>query len=107
MGNTSRNRQKEWQDLREKMQTEMETFAKRRRGRFQAFWNGSGLRTENVMIAKEFLRKFSVLKEEMQVDPDSLIIFLHIRAGHYGNMPLIEPLEIKRSPKIEDFVIVD
>ena len=31
-GNTARNRQKEWQDLREKMQTEMETLAKEAAG---------------------------------------------------------------------------
>ena len=56
---------------------------------------------------KEFLRKFSVLKEEMQVDPDSFdYIFYTYGLEHYGNMPLIEPLETKEIRKIEDFVIV-
>lgn len=56
---------------------------------------------------KEFLRKFSVLKEEMQVDMDSFdYIFYHYGMELYGNMPLIEPLETKEVHKVEDFVIV-
>ena len=56
---------------------------------------------------REFLRKFSVLKEEMQVDMDSFDpIYYHFGMETYGNMPLIEPLETKEMKKIEDFVIV-
>mgnify|MGYP006904114247 CR=1 FL=1 len=56
---------------------------------------------------REFLRKFSVLKEEMQVDMDSFDpIYYNLGLELYGNMPLIEPLETKEMKKIEDFVIV-
>ncbi len=56
---------------------------------------------------RDFLRKFSVLKEEMQVDVDSFdYIYYHYGMDFYGNMPLIEPLETKEVKKIEDFVIV-
>jgi predicted metal-dependent peptidase len=48
-----------------------------------------------------------VLKEEMQVDPDSFdYIFYHYGMEMYGNMPLIEPLETREIRKVEDFVIV-
>lgn len=56
---------------------------------------------------KKFLRKFSVLKEEMQVDPDSFdYVFYTYGMSLYGNMPLVEPLETKEVSRIEDFVIV-
>ena len=56
---------------------------------------------------KEFLRKFTVLHEEMQIDPDSFdYIFYHYGMEMYGNMPLIEPLETSEVRKIEEFVIV-
>ena len=89
------------------MQTEMETFAKEAARDSKAFWNGSGFENRERYDYKEFLRKFSVLKEEMQVDPDSFdYIFYTYGLEHYGNMPLIEPLETKEVRKIEDFVIV-
>lgn len=99
--------QKKWEDIRDRMQTEMETFSKDAA-------EGSGsleeqLRAENRKRYdyREFLRKFSVLKEEMQVDMDSFdYIFYNYGMELYGNMPLIEPLETKEVQKIEDFVIV-
>lgn len=101
------NRQKQWEDLRRKMQTEMETISK------EAASDSKGLLEQLVVENrerynyKEFLRKFSVLKEEMKVDMDAFdYIFYHYGLETYGNMPLIEPLETKEMKKIEDFVIV-
>lgn len=99
--------QRKWEDIRDRMQTEMETFSK------EASENAKSL-TDQIQIEnrkrydyREFLRKFSVLKEEMQVDADSFdYIFYHYGMELYGNMPLIEPLETKEVKKIEDFVIV-
>lgn len=49
---------------------------------------------------REFLRKFSVLKEEMQVDMDSFDpIYYNLGLELYGNMPLIRPLETKEMRK--------
>ena len=62
---------------------------------------------QNRYDYKEFLRKFSVLKEEMKVDMDTFdYIFYNYGMNLYGNMPLIEPLETKEERKVEDFVIV-
>lgn len=100
-------RRKQWEDLRKKMQTEMETFSKEAA-------SDSGSLLEHLQVEnserydyKEFLRKFSVMKEEMAVDMDSFdYIFYNYGMETYGNMPLIEPLETKETKKIEDFVIV-
>ena len=49
---------------------------------------------------REFLRKFAVFREELTVDPDSFDYnFYTYGLSLYGNMPLIEPLEIQRSEK--------
>lgn len=54
-----------------------------------------------------FLRKFTTLREEIKSDGDSFdYIFYTYGLEHYGNMPLIEPLEYKEIETIRDFVIV-
>lgn len=55
---------------------------------------------------RRFLRKFAVLKEEMEADPDSFDYALYTYGlSLYGNMPLIEPLESREIYRVEDFVI--
>ncbi|MDO4475431.1 MAG: VWA-like domain-containing protein [Lachnospiraceae bacterium] len=99
--------QNKWDDLSEKTQTEMETFA-----REQAEGDGSIL--EEIQAGNRprtdyrgFLRKFAVLHEEMSVDPDSFdYVFYTYGLSLYGNMPLIEPQEQREVKKIREFVIV-
>ena len=56
---------------------------------------------------QSFLRKFAVLREEMHVDDDSFDYVLYTYGlNFYGNMPLIEPQEMREVKKIEEFVIV-
>lgn len=102
-------RQSRWNDNREKMQTEMEARSQEQSGTEE---------NEDFLIQvkagnrerydyKSFLRKFAVLKEEIQVDEDSFdYIYYTYGMDHYGNMPLIEPLESKEVFRVEDFVIV-
>ena len=55
---------------------------------------------------RAFLRRFSALREETAVDADSFDYgYYAYGLRHYGNMPLIEPLETRETRKIEDFVI--
>ena len=95
-----------WQEISEKMQTELETFSKEAS-------NGEGELAEELAVEnrerydyKAFLRKFAVFREEMQVDLDSFdYVFYNYGLTLYGNMPLIEPQEFKEVHKIEEFVI--
>lgn len=96
-----------WQDIREKMETEMETFSKEASEGSKSLLDAVQVENRQRYDYKEFLRKFSVLKEEMKVDMDSFdYIFYNYGMSLYGNMPLIEPLETKEMEKVEDFVIV-
>ncbi|MDO4978202.1 MAG: VWA-like domain-containing protein [Eubacteriales bacterium] len=56
---------------------------------------------------QEFLRKFTVLREELHCDEDSFDLNYYTYGLRvYGNMPLIEPLESREVMKILDFVVV-
>lgn len=56
---------------------------------------------------RDFLRRFAVWREEARLDPDEFDLgYYAYGLRHYGDMPLIEPLETRESKKIRDFVIV-
>lgn len=97
---------KHWKDVSDRMQTELSV------GR-EAGTEDGDLSDELAVENRErydyrtFLKKFAVLKEEMQIDPDSFdYVFYSYGIRMYGNMPLIEPQEWKETHKIEEFVIV-
>lgn len=99
--------EKQWQEISEKVQTGMETMNKE-------YGDMSGDLLYKLQIyhrekydLRTFLRKFSVLKEEIKTDIDSFdYIFYTYGLSLYENMPLIEPLEYKENKKIQDFVII-
>ena len=96
-----------WKNARDKMQTEMETISKEASEDAEALSELVRVENRERYDYREFLKKFSILKEEMQVDPDSFdYIFYYYGMEMYGNMPLIEPLETREVRKVEDFVIV-
>lgn len=96
-----------WQDISERMETEMETFSKEASQTSGNLIDQVKVENRERMDYREFLRKFSVLKEEMTVDPDSFdYTFYSYGLTMYGNMPLIEPQEWKEVQKVEEFVIV-
>lgn len=102
-------RQTMWNENREKLQTEMESM-----GQDGTAGDESRQLLEQVQVEnrerhdyRRFLRKFSVLKEEMQADEDSFdYVYYTYGLKMYGNMPLIEPLETSEVYRIEDFVLV-
>lgn len=99
-------RQKEWKEENEKLQTKMETFAKEASEDAEALAEQVRVENRTRYDYKKFLRKFSVLKEEIQVDPYTFdYIFYHYGMEMFGNVPLIEPQETKEVHKVEDFVI--
>lgn len=102
-------RQTKWNDNREKMQTEMESVGQdiSENGEDKSLLEQVQVKNRERYDYKGFLRKFSVTKEEMQVDEDSFdYIYYTYGLKMYGNMPLIEPLESKEVRRIEDFVLV-
>lgn len=100
-------RQNKWQDIRDKMETEMVSFGEEEEDSSRQLLEQVKIENRERYDYKRFLRKFAVLKEEAEVDPDSYdSIFYTYGLTLYKNMPLIEPLETREVFKIEDFVIV-
>lgn len=104
--NNNQQREKQWDDIRDRMQTEIETFSKEASDDMKSLTEMVQVENRKRYDYREFLRKFSVLKEEMKVDMDSFdYIFYNYGMNLYGNMPLIEHLETKEEQKVEDFII--
>lgn len=102
----STQRQNQWQEMREKMETEMESFGEENAQSGKDLLEQIKAENRERYDYKRFLKKFAVLREEAEVDPDSFDpIFYTYGLTLYENMPLIEPLETREVFKIEDFVI--
>lgn len=102
----STERQNQWQEMREKMETEMESFGEENAQSGKDLLEQIKAENRERHDYKRFLKKFAVLREEAEVDPDSFDpIFYTYGMTLYENMPLIEPLETREVFKIEDFVI--
>lgn len=102
-------RQDRWKDNREKLQTEMESGGQdiSRTEEEKSLLEHVQVENRERYDYKRFLRRFAVMKEEMQMDDDSFdYIYYTYGLNKYGNMPLIEPLESKEVYRIEDFVLV-
>lgn len=102
----STERQNQWQEMREKMETEMESFGEENAQSGKDLLEQIKAENRERYDYKRFLKKFAVLREEAEIDPDSFDpIFYTYGMTLYENMPLIEPLETREVFKIEDFVI--
>ena len=100
-------REQKWQGVSEKTQTGLETVLAGKATGGEAVLEQIQVENRERYDYRHFLQRFSVLREEMQVDPDSFdTIFYTYGLSLYGNMPLIEPLESKEVSRIEDFVVV-
>ncbi len=98
---------RKWQEINEKMETDLETFSKEASEENGSFLGQLRVENRERQDYREFLRKFSVLREEMGTDPDTFDYgFYSYGLSLYGNMLLIEPLETREVRRIADFVIV-
>ena len=98
---------RKWQEINEKMETDLETFSKEASEENGSFLGQLRVENRERQDYREFLRKFSVLREEMGTDPDTFDYGVYSYGlTLYGNMPLIEPLETREVRRIADFVIV-
>ncbi len=100
-------RQNQWDNNRERLQTEMETMGNQQDEDSQSLLEHVQVENRERYDYREFLKKFSVLREEQQVDLDYFdYVFYTYGMSLYGNMPLIEPMESREVSRIQDFVIV-
>ena len=106
-GDDKSQKEQDWEDISKRVQVDMETSSRK------AGSESSSMLMELKELHRErydyatFLRKFSVLGEEIMINDDEFdTVFYTYGLELYGDMPLIEPLEYKEVNRIRDFVIV-
>ncbi|WP_165056792.1 MULTISPECIES: VWA-like domain-containing protein [unclassified Adlercreutzia] len=99
--------EKEWEDISKQIEMNLETFSKE-------WGDAAGSLMANLALANrkrhsytDFLRRFMVHAEEMQLNMDEFdYIYYAYGMDLYGNMPLVEPLEYQETERVRDFAIV-
>lgn len=96
---------KEWEEISKKLGVDLDTLSKEC-DKSQSLTQGLEEINRDRYDYKEFLRKFSVRGEDILINDEEFdYVYYTYGLNHYGNMPLIEPLEYKETEKICDFVI--
>ena len=96
----------QWQRAAQRTQTAMETMFSDQAAGGEAVREQLSVAAHPTTDYRAFLRRFAALREEVAIDADSFDYgYYAYGLRHYGNMPLIEPLETREVRKIEDFVI--
>ena len=95
-----------WEELSNRMQMEMENFAKQQGDRAgNLMQNLREVNRERYDYAS-FLRKFAVMGEAMRINDDEFdYVYYTYGMKLYKKMPLVEPLEYKEVKRIREFVI--
>ena len=95
-----------WDEISEYVQTDMETMSKQQGDEMGDLMQNLTAVNRDKYDYTDFLRKFSVHGEQMQINDDEFdYIFYTYGLSLYKNMPLIEPLEYKEVKKVKEFVV--
>ncbi len=98
--------EKEWQRISERIKADIKTFSKNS-GHSESLLKNLEEATREKYDYKKLLERFLVTGEEMSVSEDEFdYIYYTYGLSHYGNMPLIEPLEFRDVRKLKEFAIV-
>ena len=103
---TSQSLSELWQEISEKIQTDLETFSKQQGDKAGGMMQNLNAVNREKYDYTAFLKKFAVLGETMKINDDEFdYIFYTYGLKMYEKMPLIEPLEYKEVKRIKEFVI--
>lgn len=95
-----------WSDISQRMQTDLETFAKEQGDKAGGLMQNLAAVNREKYDYTAFLKKFAVMGEAMKINDDEFdYIFYTYGMKLYEKMPLIEPLEYKEVKRIKEFVI--
>ena len=98
--------ERDWEEISKQIEMNLETFSKEWGDEAGSFIASLKVANRKRYDYSEFLRRFTMLSEEMKVNDDEYdYVFYTYGLELYGNMPLVEPLEYKETQRIRDFVI--
>ena len=98
--------EEDWEEIAKQVQSKLEQFT-------DQFGQEAALLAANLTISNrkkvdyvDFLKRFATFGEDIRVNDDEFdYIFYMYGLDHYGNMPLVEPLEYKETKRVREFVI--
>ena len=95
---------KDWEDIGKRTEEEIKEGKDKDEGDKLSWF--LHLEHKNYTPFQDFLRKFSVDREELKTDPESFDYgYYYFGLSQYGNMPLIEENEYRERRKIPELVI--
>lgn len=95
----------QWKKISERIRAELKSFSGDKSDDKSLLQNLEEAVKENYDYG-DFLRKFSVSGEEIQINDDEFdYVYYMYGLSLYGNLPLVEPLEYKDINKIKEFVV--
>lgn len=99
----------QWKKISERIKAELKSFSEDKsddRSGDQSILQNLEEATKEHYDYGDFLRKFSVSGEDMQINDDEFdYVYYTYGLSLYGNLPLVEPLEYKDVNKIKEFVV--
>lgn len=97
--------QEQWKKISERVKADLKSFTRAKAGA-ETLEKNLEEATRDRADYSEILRRFTVMGEDITVNDDEFdYIYYTYGLDHYGNMPLIEPLEYKESSKVREFVV--
>lgn len=97
--------QEQWKKISERIKADLKSFSKDKNNS-ESLEKNLAEATKDRYDYADLLRRFTVMGEDMQVNDDEFdYIYYTYGLSHYGNMPLVEPLEYKDMKKVKEFVI--
>ena len=95
----------QWKKISERLKADLKSFTKARSGE-ETLEQNLEEATRDRCDYGELLRHFTVTGEDITVNDEEFdYIYYTYGLDHYGNLPLIEPLEYKEVHKVKEFVI--
>lgn len=97
--------QEQWKKISERIKADLKSFTRNKSGT-ETLEKNLEETTRDRYDYGEILRKFTVAGEDIIVNDDEFdYIYYTYGLEHYGNLPLIEPLEYREINKVREFVI--
>lgn len=95
----------QWRKISERIKAGLKSFTKAKSGA-ETLTKNLEESTRERYDYTEILKRFTVMGEDITVNDEEFdYIYYTYGLEHYGNMPLVEPLEYKETRKVKEFVI--
>lgn len=97
--------EEQWKKISQRVKADLKSFTQNKSGA-ESLEKNLEETTRDRYDYSDILRRFTVMGEDIRVNDDEFdYIYYTYGLEHYGNLPLIEPLEYKETNKVREFVI--